>query len=170
MNLTRRLILRNAAFSAIAANLYPVAFAQKHLIGQDEAFNDENLATLDGLSMQSFEAWIGSSFHASLNRKPMGALTLLSVEDMSAKTSDAPASGVLAGPTGQILPPGREPAANFSLHFRSSEVVFAQDTYLLSHDWLGTFPLFLVPSGPATRRPTCTAVFNQLDRPGGRPE
>ncbi|MGB6686747.1 MAG: hypothetical protein WBE76_02790 [Terracidiphilus sp.] len=118
--------------------------------------------------MQSFEAYIGSGFRASLNSKPMGTLVLLSVEDMSTKTKDAPDSPAFARQTGQVLRPAREPAANFSLHFRGSEAVFPQDTYLLSHDWLGTFPLFLVPSGLSTRRPTCTAVFNQLDPPGGR--
>jgi len=168
MSLTRRLFLRNTALSAIAVKLFPAAFAQKHLIGQDQTINEENLAVLDGLTRQSFEAWIGSGFRASLNRKPMGSLILLSVEDESPNIRDGSNGEASARPVGQVLRPGREPAANFSLQFRASGAALPQDTYLLSHDWLGTFPLFLVPSGLSTRRPTCTAIFNQLDSTGAR--
>jgi hypothetical protein len=35
---------------------------------------------------------------------------------------------------------------------------------MLAHDWLGTFPLFLVPSGLAGPTSTCMAVFTMLNQ------
>jgi hypothetical protein len=170
MTLTRRLFVRNAAMTATAARFLPVAFAQDRLIAHEETFNEENLTTLSGLSRKSFEAWIGSSFRASLNGKPMGTLLLLTVKDRSPRAEDGSESAAPARPTSQTLQPRSETtlSSGFSLRFKGSGRALTQNTYLLSHDWLGTFPLFLVPSGLSNRWPTCTAVFNLLDSPASK--
>ena len=59
-------------------------------------------------------------------------------------------------------PPKTPIATSFSLLFRRSGAALPQDTYMLDHDWLGTFPLFLVPSGDITNSSTCTATFTLL--------
>jgi hypothetical protein len=167
MNPARRLFLQNAALSIAAASLAPAVFAQKLLSRQPEMFNPENLTALDGISMQTFEPWIGSTFRISLNNKSKGSLVLLSVNDMTAETKDTAGSSIPVGPIGPVRRSLSGPAmTSFALHFRGSGAALAQDTYMLSHDWLGTLPLLLVPSGLSGSRPTCTAVFSLLNQTG----
>jgi hypothetical protein len=178
MKPTRRLFLQNASLTVIATSLLPAALSQKHLNEEEDTFSQENLAALDGVSMQTFAAWIGSSFHVTLNRKPLGSLVLLSVQDFgqdgskneskeaehARDASDRPAAVRWIGPQPQPL--DESPVTSFALHFKGAGAALPQDTYLLSHDWLGTFPLFLVPSGLSTRRPTCSAVLSLLNDTG----
>jgi len=168
MSPTRRMFVRNAALSAIAARFLPAAFASDRSGDRNETFSEENLVPLISASMKTFEPWIGSRFQISLNRNPKGSLVLVSVEDLSAKAREELNS---AGDFHRIGPaplPGDESSvSSFALHFRGSGTALPQETYLLSHDWLGTFPLLLVPSGLSTRRPTCTAVFTLIDKQAG---
>lgn len=169
MRPTRRRFLHDAAFSAIAASFAPAAIAQGRFNGEGEAFSDENLAALEGVSMETFEPWIGSRFRVSLDRKPKGNLVLHAVEDMSAKAKDAPALPAADPLTGPAPKTGEAPAVStFALHFRSTGTQLPQETYLLSHEWLGSFPLLLVPCRPNAPRPTCTAIFSLLKGTGGK--
>jgi hypothetical protein len=168
MTPTRRLFIQNAAFSVIAATLFPAAFAQKPPKSQGQTFNPDDLTALDGVSMQTFEAWIGSSFRVSLNNKTLSQLVLLSVEEMNTGAKEESSAGQAVirrtSPVSQA-PPG--PAVtSFALRFQGSGAALKQNTYLLSHNWLGNFPLLLVPSGLSGSRPTCTAVFSMLDQRG----
>jgi len=163
MKPTRRLFLHNAAVTAVAAGFLPAAFASERLAGREKAFSQKDLAAPGGISMRTFEPWIGSSFQVALDRKPMGKLVLLSVEDMSPGSTDS-ASG--AAPGGRSAPGLRTPlvpqTTSFALHFKGSGAPLPQDTYQVSHDWLGEFSLFLVPSGLSRRPSTCTAVFTLI--------
>ena len=167
MKPTRRLFLQNAALSAIAATLPTAAFAQKLLTDQNKTFAPEALALLDGISSRTFEPWIGSTFQVSLNNKPMGSLVLLSVEETDTEAKDASASPEMGLRIGPVRQPVNVPTmTSFSLHFQGAGTALKQNTYTVSHDWLGTFPLFLVPSGLSGMQPTCTAVFSLLEQTG----
>jgi hypothetical protein len=66
------------------------------------------------------------------------------------------------------VPPGVAPAArageNFVLVFSGQGLSLPQDTYMLVHEALGTFPLFLVPGGVNGRgQETLIAVINRVD-------
>jgi len=164
MNPARRLFLQNAALSVAAASLAPSVFAQKLLSSQPQMFSQENLTALDGISMQTFEPWVGSTFRVSLNNTSKGSLVLVSVNDMTTETQGAAGSSIAPGSVRPALRSLGGPAtASFALHFRGSGAALSQDTYMLSHDWLGTLPLLLVPSGLLGSRPTCTAVFSLLN-------
>ena len=167
MDPTRRLFLRDAALSVIVASVAAPAFAQKPIIPRNEIFAPENLSTLDGISAQVFEPWIGSSFRVSSGNKSMGSLILLSVLEAGSETKNIASNPSLVRRVGQV-PQATSGLAvtSFSLRFQSSRATLPQDTYLLSHEWLGTFPLLLVPSGLSGTHTTCTAVFSLLTRAG----
>ena len=165
MNPTRRIFLQNAALSVIAASLTPAAFAQTLVTDKNPAFAPDNLALFDGVSSQTFEPWIGASFRVSLNKQPRGSLVLLSVNEMNTEATGTLGSPEIVTRIGRVPQSANGPmTTSFALHFQGSGTPLEQNTYTLSHDWLGTFPLLLVPSGLHGQRPTCTAVFNQLDQ------
>jgi len=171
MNSTRRLFLQKAALSIVAVNFPLATFCQKLLNSRTKGFDPETLTIFNGVSSQTFEPWIGSRFRVSLNNKPKGSLVLLSVNDADSETGpeksvDAKQEPYRANTVRRIGPvSGSSEAsatASFSLHFQRIGNALPQDTYMLSHDWLGTFPLFIVPSGLAGAPSTCTAIFTLL--------
>jgi hypothetical protein len=165
MSSTRRLFLQKAALSMIAANLSQFAFAQKLLNSRPKDFDPENLAIFNGVSARTFEPWIGSRFRVSLNNKSLGSLVLLSVDDNEIAAKEISGSTNFAPAAGTFHRSSNESATNsFSLCFQRTGAPLQQDTYMLAHDWLGTFPLFLVPSGLSGPISTCTAVFTLLNR------
>ena len=164
MNPTRRVFLQNAALSVIAAGLPSAAFAQKLATDKNPAFAPENLTLFDGVSSRTFESWIGASFRVSLNKQPRGSLVLLSVDEMNTEAMGTPGNPEIVTRIGRVPQSANGPmTTSFALHFQGSGTPLEQNTYTLSHDWLGTFPLLLVPSGLHGPRSTCTAVFNQLN-------
>jgi len=165
MNPTRRVFLQNAALSVIAVSLPSAVLAQKPVKAPDLTFTPDNLSLFDGVSSQTFEPWIGSSFAVSLNSKPRGSLLLLSVDEMNNQATDTPAGREIVPQSSRASQSAGTPTTtSFALHFQGSGAPLEQNTYTLSHEWLGTFPLLLVPSGLPGPQPTCTAVFNQLDQ------
>jgi hypothetical protein len=167
MGSTRRLFLQRAALSAFAVSFPLGTFAQKLLNGPTGDFEPETLAIFNGVSRQTFEPWIRSRFRVSLNNKPRGSLLLLSVDDLDsetgAETKEDPYSANFVRKVGPVFGSSKEsPIASFSLHFQRIGNALPQDTYMLSHDWLGTFPLFIVPSGLSGAQSTCTAIFTLL--------
>jgi len=163
MLLSRRFFLRNAALSLLAVKLPFNGFAQNRLNGQDNGFDPESFALFDGISHQTFEPWIGSRFRLSLNNKSLGWLVLLSVNEINPNPKEAPDDTTAISGVGPVQ--GSSPQAaitSFSLRFRGTGAALPQNTYMLAHDWLGSFPLFLVPSGRKGTGPTYTAVFTLL--------
>jgi hypothetical protein len=160
---SRRLFLTNAALSLLAVKLPYSAFAQNHINDQDYGFDPESLALFDGVSRQTFEPWIGSRFRLSLNNKSLGSLVLLSVSEISANAREAPDDSP-AMPRARLAHGSSDQSAttSFSLRFQGTGAALPQNTYMLVHDWLGSFPLFLVPSGRKGTGCTYTAVFTLL--------
>jgi hypothetical protein len=167
MKSTRRLFLQGAALSALATGFPLSTLAQELLNSGAKGFDPEVLAIFDGVSAQTFEPWIGSQFRVSLNNLQQGSLVLLSVEEAEARASvELTAEPSLENPLHRIGPlpsTSNAPAmTSFSLQFQRTGSPLRQETYMLSHDWLGTFPLLLVPSGLAGTPSTCTATFTLL--------
>jgi hypothetical protein len=126
MPISRRIFIKVGAFAAIAAGISLksglLAFAQEPLV---------KLPASDPLSnytQATFEQYLNSIFTLR-GRKPV-EVTLMKVENT------LPAKASRAG--------GRE---SFTLNFRGGSVALPQDTYILEHAALGTFGLFLVPTG-----------------------
>jgi len=167
MRPTRRQFMRRAGLSIIAANLPLNMFAQRSFKKPSQDWAPERLALFDGVSAQTFEPWIGSQFRVSLNGHARGSILLLSVDEIGAETAKEPDNESFVRRAGPVLRPSNGPAiTSFSLHFQGSGAVLPQDTYMLAHDWLGNFPLFIVPSGLSGARSTYTAVFTLLPRTG----
>ncbi len=170
MNPTRQHFLQAAALSAFAANFPLTVFAQKPLDGPDNSFDPETLAIFSGVSPQTFEPWIGSRFRVSLNNKPRGSLVLLSVDEIGAETKEEHYSANATGRVGPLLKiPHKSATTSFSLRFQRVGDSLRQDSYMLSHDWLGDFPLFIVPSGLLGAPSTCSAIFTLLAPTGSNP-
>jgi len=152
MHSTRREFFRKAASIGYCA-LFPLAgIAQSRKIHAGPYPAREGPDQLVGLTAETFEAWVGSQFRAVLNRKSAGTLTLVSVTTLDPKL-EIPSAAKAA----------RSPAiTGFALQFSKAGAPLLQETYTLEHDWLGTFPLLLVPSGAHTTPATCTAVFTLL--------
>ena len=167
MRPTRRQFMRRAGLSIIAANLPLNMFAQRSFKKPSQDWDPERLTLFDGVSAQTFEPWIGSRFRVSLNKQACGSLVLLSVDEDNPETTKEPQDANFVRRAGPVLRLSKEsPITSFSLHFQGSGASLPQDTYILAHDWLGNFPLFIVPSGLSGARSTYTAVFTLLPRTG----
>ena len=150
MYATRRQFVRLAAGIAFCTQFPLRGIAQNHgSIGDQTTETEDPLA---GVTAETFAAWIGSQFRATLNRQPAGTLTLLSVTTVEPKPGTTSVAKVVASPA----------MTSFALRFSKTGAPLTQETYTLEHDWLGTFPLLLVPSGAHTTPATCTAVFTLL--------
>jgi hypothetical protein len=159
MNPTRRYFLQAAALAALTSKLPPVAFGQQHPKSQSEVMDDESLSIFDGISPETFEQWIGSSFRLSLKGKQIDTVVLILVTKVgSPERASSPRAVQMVGTKAAVKPS----TSSFSLRFRGTGNALPQDTYTLTHSWLGTFPLFLVPSGPGAKQSTYTATFNLL--------
>jgi len=150
MQPTRRQFVRLAAGFVFCAQFPFRGIAQNHSSGVDRATETED--PLAGVTAETFSAWIGSQFRATLNRQPAGTLTLLAVTTIEPKPGTISAAKAVTSPA----------MTSFALRFSKTGAPVTQETYTLEHDWLGTFPLLLVPSGTHTTPATCTAVFSLL--------
>lgn len=150
MHATRRQFVRLVAGIAFYAQFPFRGIAQSHGSSGERMAQTED--PLTGVTAETFAAWIGSQFRATLNRQPAGTLTLLSVTTVEPKSGTTATAKVVASPA----------MTSFVLRFSKTGAPLTQETYTLDHDWLGTFSLLLVPSGAHTTPATCTAVFTLL--------
>ena len=165
MKSTRRRFLAGAPWLSRELH-WPDSMAQQSPKIRGVSFDPDSLSILKDASAQTFEPWIGSSFRISLDSRQLGSLVLVSVDETGTKTpnsndrwdSSAPPLNRIVTQQGAAAPS----MVTFSLHFQGSGKILPQDTYILSHDWLGTFPLFLVPSGPGGKT-AYTATFTLLN-------
>jgi hypothetical protein len=149
----RRNFLKITSLSAAASAVMPKGFA---LTAHRTPAALSDSTVLIGLSAASFRPWIGSRF--GLVDRSSGYLVLLSVDEQVEPVAMVGAARVV-GQTG--LRKQANHTVSFALHFKIVGISnqLKQETYLLTHNGLGRFPLFLVPSGdPATR--TCSAQFS----------
>lgn len=150
MSLTRRRFIETASLSLLATTVLPAALASQ----KDQTFNSDGLALLDSLSRQTFEPYIGERFQVS---DANVSLVLLSVT-----AAPGPSEGAKLHMVGRVPKPSQQALTGFSLRFQGSGTPLKQGTYKLKNASLGTFPLFLVPSGPGVSPLRYTAVFNLL--------
>ena len=150
MRPTRRQFVRIAAGVAFCAQFPLRGIGQNRGAKVDRAAEAED--PLAGVTAETFSAWVGSQFRATLNRQPAGMLTLLSVTTLEPKPGTTSAAKGVASPS----------VTSFALRFSKTSAPLTQETYTLEHDWLGIFPLLLVPSGAHATPATCTAVFSLL--------
>jgi hypothetical protein len=137
MPISRRIFIKTASVAAIAA--VTVGKSTLAVLAQGGASDP-----LSYYTQATFTQYINSIFrlHGSRTVEVM----LEKVQDtLSAKESRAG---------------GRE---SFVLHFRGGDVQLRQDTYTVEHPALGTFALFLVPSGADERgTQSYVATINRL--------
>ncbi len=162
MNPTRRSFLHQAALAALTTILPSPTFAQKRFETPTEVMSDESLSIFEAVSAETFKQWIGSAFRMSHNGKQVGTVVLVSVKDIP--SPEALSSARASRMVGAIPASSSGPSvASFSLRFEGTGNALPQDTYTLTHSWLGAFPLFLVPSGAGGSPATYTATFNLLN-------
>jgi hypothetical protein len=128
MAISRRSFMRAGTIAAIAAGvcLKPSLNTQaQDLIGQ---FGAPTTDPLSNYTQATFTQYVNSIFR--LHGRVTVDVALMKVQDT------LPANVSRAG--------GRE---SFELHFRGGSISLPQDTYQVEHAALGTFMLFLVPSG-----------------------
>jgi hypothetical protein len=156
MSLSRRHFVQLGSITLLAGTVLPAAFAQEE--SGDETFSPEKLATLDGVSRQAFEPYLGERFAISQEGQSLGKLTLIEIKEITTPASAA-AKTLKKNAAAQAL-------MGFALRFQGSGGMLPQGTYTFSQPALGTFPLFIVPAGPGVKPPTYTAIFNKLATPG----
>jgi hypothetical protein len=157
MDFSRRMLLKWGGIVALLrrslSNIVPAALAAQRS-GKDDSRGRGG--DPDALASERLARYTKSTFAAHLNsifriNSQFGiiALTLEQVQD------GVPVGAPMSAKSGN---------ENFVLIFRGTSPALPQDTYLLEHNTLGTFPLFLVPGGTNTPgRQTFVAVINRMD-------
>jgi hypothetical protein len=113
------------------------------------------------LTRADFEAVINSSFELRSASGDRNYLVLASIKDLSG-TPTGPEPNFVVRPPRQRVPSPRTEA--FALKFFGTGPKLPQATYSVTHGTLGTFELFVVPSGDSSYM----AVFNRLVGRTGR--
>jgi hypothetical protein len=153
--------MQNAALFVATAPFPLNAPSQDQPKDHDETFDPVKLAIFAGVSPATFEQWIGSRFRVSKKNRTQGSLVLFSVSVIEIPKPRVSTPVTFQTNSVSIFKLVKTPEINtFSLRFRRSGIPLPQDTYMLDHNWLGTFPLFLVPSGLTGQATTCTAIFS----------
>jgi hypothetical protein len=157
MSLTRRRFIEAASLTLLASTARPLALAQS-ISGSDRGtFCAEDVAVLNSLSEETFQAMIGESFAVLQGNRRLEYLTLLSVT--SAATPKLESRLPRAGAPSRLP---EQAIHSFSLHFQTSGRSLGQGTYTLNNESLGSFPLFFVPGGPGMSPNSYTATFSLL--------
>ena len=174
MAVSRRIFLHHGILAAVACAASPVfalgsqrsvggsedtgALSRQPSIGGSNNWQD-HAAALQGMSREQFAGVVGTNFKVTLpgNAQPVW-ITLQAVEDLPAIVPVNPASFAVPMKQSSVAPS----TSGFLLKFGGSTPV-AQGTYLLEHDSLGQFALFVVPAGNGEQ--VYTAVVNRLDSP-----
>jgi hypothetical protein len=96
----------------------------------------------------------------SLDNKSLGSLVLLSVNEISTDAKETPEDTTAMSRVGLVHGSSHQSGiTSFSLRFQGTGTALPQNTYILTHDWLGNFPLFLVPLPRKGLGSTYTAIF-----------
>jgi hypothetical protein len=155
MSVSRRRFLQSSTLAAAACAAAPLQ-AWNNKPSLDGATN--HLPGLNGLSRQSFERVVGSSFKVSATTGNANTvwLRLLAVEDLPAlQPVNTAIMAVPPKPTTSAVS-----TTGFMLSFSGPGTRLPQGTYAFEHAGLGKFALLIVPGGPGLG--TYTAVFNLL--------
>jgi uncharacterized protein DUF6916 len=162
MQLSRRAFLKRGSLTALLAgtvsNSVSVAAGQRNAKDNPGANGVEpNKLAYERLARytrSTFAAQLNSNFRLTSEFGIIG-LKLIQVQDSA--------------------PPGIAASAefgheNFILVFRGNAPALPQDTYMVEHESLGTFPLFLVPATPdASGQQGFVAVVNRVTEAPAKP-
>ena len=140
MSISRRVFIKSGTLAAMLAGISLQPTLRALAQGQIATVADP----LSNYTQTTFEQYLNSVF--TLRRFVSVEVVLEKVEDtLSPKVS---------------RDGGRE---SFTLHFRGGNRALPQDTYMVDHPALGTFALFLVPSGADENgAQSYVAVINRL--------
>jgi hypothetical protein len=160
MSVSRRKFLLQGGLAGICMALPAELAAQRRAVGQGDD-NRPNLGHIKphGASQvpmvrSSFLPNVGSTFAVQEGTVNKGWLTLLAVEDMPQAPQMNSASMAVAPKSVTH----QQQCDAFALHFRiSANQSLKQGTYVLNHDMLGAFPLFVVAGSRESQ--TCTAII-----------
>ena len=157
MSLTRRHFIEAASLTVLASAAHPIGLAQTISSSDQGTFSAEAVAVLDSVSEETFTPLVGGSFAVYQGNRRIETLNLISVTTV--ETPKVPSRLPRAGRPSR---PTEEAVQGFSLQFQTSGRSLRQGTYTLKNDSLGSFPLFIVPSGPGMSPPSYTATFSLL--------
>jgi hypothetical protein len=155
MSLSRRQFVYVASLSTLAGAASSSVFAQDQSEAAKETYSEEAVATLGRVSVHDFEWLIGERFSISLAGRSLGKLTLI-----AATATVPPKPPRMVGEAAQ--PVHGRALTGFSLRFQGAGGTLPQDTYTMRQAGLGSFPLFIVPEGPGSDRPTYTAILTRF--------
>lgn len=151
----------------VASALAPLEAANKSAAAQLHSFDAAQEVPLQYMSAETFRPLVGDRFLVHTNAARPLQLTLTAVEEPN--TPLHPQSGHIQhfgfqGRGASPAPSGRQ-TTTFALRFQGpAGQHLSQNTYLFESNTLGKFLLFIVPGGRTQRRPTYTAIFNNLPR------
>lgn len=137
MTSSRRSFLHKAAVFAAITVASTTGFAQseRRELTTNERFG---LQTLASDPQETFEPWIGGKFRLSLWGKSLGTLVLASVESsFFPRTQPGMNPMFMSAPVRELK--------STILEFTYGGKILPQETYTLTHDWLGTFNLLVEP-------------------------
>ena len=147
MSISRRGFLQSAVVSAIAAGLFSqsaiTAFGQKSEIKDSKGYFQLPQQVFGDrffhLSRTSFEPYLQSDFRVTVGPYKVVNLTLVKVEDQRPLIR----KGLSKTEGDKVM--SRTEGENFTLLFKASDKLSdLQQTYVLEHEALGKFSLFLV--------------------------
>lgn len=157
MSVSRRQFLQGSAMAAAACTAAPLQAWNNNKPVIDGQAN--HMHGPHGLTRESFERFVGSSFQVSATTGKASTvwLRLLAVTDLPAL--EPVNTAIMA------VPPPKSTSApivttGFMLAFSGPGTRLRQGTYTFEHAGLGKFALLIVPAGPGLD--TYTAVFNEL--------
>jgi hypothetical protein len=136
VKLSRRKFVKAGIIAAVCAPLLPL----KRIVAQGKTGqpSSANLNQLSYYNEAAFKPYVNTSFRVYLSPSETRSLELIKVSDYDTSSQQSPL--VYSSECFSLLftiPPGQS---------------FTQDTYLIEHDALGTFYLFVVPISPPSKQ------------------
>ncbi|HEY1806687.1 MAG TPA: hypothetical protein VGG45_19610 [Terracidiphilus sp.] len=162
MPVSRRKFLGTASLTLLGTTVVPSALAEIGGAQTDDRFSPDHMKALIGATSARFKPLIGDNFTVTAPDGARYSWKLINVTDAESaiEPEEGPASFHPASRPKSVQ------ATSFTLTFRGAGDTLPQETYTLEHESLGTFPLFVVPSGPEETPPRYSATFSLL-APGG---
>ncbi len=149
MSITRRRFLKAGTLVALAAAIPLKAAGQQPRKGNDGNPIDQSKDVvpdpLSNYGKSAFSSYLNSIFRLYTGYSTID-VALVEVKDLAPGAATAQTGGEC-----------------FSLLFRGGNVALPQNTYMIEHPSLGTFPLFLVPGTPDDNgAQSFVAIINRL--------
>ena len=155
MSVTRRCFLQSATLTMLSGAVLPASLSESQASSQGETFRPESLVAFSGISQRTFQRLVGERFAVSSGVHSLGAMTLISVTELTPHKSAAKSPRMV----GRLPKPSSQHFTGFAVRFQGTGSELSQGIYTLRNPSVGELPLLLVPSGPGLTPHTYTAVF-----------